>query len=231
MSNPLFHLNSGIDGTTKRQNLWFSPFLREGLASPGFYRVPRHIASQVPNWSYAQIREALLDDWGEDRAACQVAMWLKDAVVGSFVIMRHEFPKCPFIPSKMKDSNGKYIGKVYVIGVITKKILPGSAEEKTAQDNQMSEFDRNRHNIRSFCRVEWNRMGMKDSLDESTKKYINAVCQPTINRMCQDLSKEYKSGATGESVKRNLWENASIPIKAGDFADVFDVETIQNYYQ
>ena len=51
------------------------------------------------------------------------------------------------------------------------------------------------------------------------------------HRMCQDLSKEYKSGATGETVKRNLWENANIQIQPGDFTDVFDVETIDNYYR
>ena len=51
---------------------------------------------------------------------------------------------------------------------------------------------------------------MKDSFDDSTKKYINAVCQPTINHMCQDLSKEYKSGATGEAEEKSMGANASI---------------------
>jgi len=233
MNNPLFHLNPGIDGTVKHQNLWFSPFLREGIASPGFCRVPYNIASEVSTSSYEQIRDDINDEcyYGEGiHSARQVALWLKDATVGSFIIMRHEFPRCPFIPSKLKV-NGKYIGPVYVIGVVTKKVKPGSAEERNIQDTQMSEFNKDFHNIHSFCKVKWQRMGMKDTLDDSTKKYINAVCQPTINRMCQDLRKEYKSGATGEAVKRNLWENASIPIQAGDFTDVFDVETIDNYYR
>ena len=72
-------------------------------------------------------------------------------------------------------------------------------------------------------------MGVKDNLAATTKKYINAVCQPTINRMCQDPHKIYKSGATGESVRQNLWENATIPINPGDFNDVFDVDAIRHY--
>lgn len=162
--------------------------------------------------SYEQIRDDINDVcyYGEDiHSSRQVALWLKDATVGSFIIMRHEFHRCPFIPSKLKV-NGKYIGPVYVIGVVTKKVKPGSAEERSIQDNQMSEFNRDYHNIHSFCKVEWQRMGMKDTLDDSTKKYMNAVCQPTINRMCQDLSKEYKSGATGEAEEKSMGANASI---------------------
>ena len=71
-------------------------------------------------------------------------------------------------------------------------------------------------------------MGIKATLEEETKKFINAVCQPTINRMCQDPNKVYKSGATGEAIRRNLWENATIPISPEDFPDVFDVDEIEH---
>ena len=103
MNNPLFHLNPGIDGTVKHQNLWFSPFLREGLASPGFCRVPYSIASEVSTSSYEQIRYDINDEcyYGEGiHSARQVALWLKDATVGSFIIMRHEFQSSPLLTGK-----------------------------------------------------------------------------------------------------------------------------------
>ena len=224
MTKPLFHLNSFID-VYKHKNVGFAAFLREGVATPGFAPVPPELARQVPNWTYEQIRDAINDTtyYGEDiRSACQVAMWLKDATVGSFIIMRHEFPTDPFCPANL-EKNGKYIGPVYVIGVITKKIMPGSTEERDIQLNRLSEFNRHSTRIHSFCLVEWRRMGIKATLKEETKKFINAVCQPTINRMCQDSNKVYKSGATGESIRRNLWENATMPIRSEDFPDVFDV--------
>ena len=199
MTKPLFHLNTGIDGKVKHQNLFFGPFLREGVATPGFAEVPPEIAQMVPNSAYEEIRDAINEETYDGqgmRSSCQVAMWLTDATVGSFVVMRHEFPECPFTPSRLKP-NGKYIGPVFVIGVVTQKILPGSAHEKRIKKKQMGEYKR--HNTHTFSLVDWKWMGMKATLQEETKRYINSVCQPTINRMCQDPRKEYKCAATGEA--------------------------------
>ncbi|KAL9182966.1 hypothetical protein ACHAXT_004245 [Thalassiosira profunda] len=234
MTKPMFHLNTGIDGKVKHQNLFFGPFLREGVATPGFAEVPPEIAQKVPNSTYEDIRDAInkatYDGQGM-RSSCQVALWLKDATVGSFVVMRHEFPECPFTPSRLKP-NGKYIGPVFVIGVITQKILPGSTHEKRIKNKHMGEYKR--HNTHTFSLVDWRWMGTKATLQEETKRYINSVCQPTINRMCQDPRKEYKCAATGEtytgeSVRRDLWENATMPIRPEEFPDVFDIAAISHY--
>ncbi|KAL7549166.1 hypothetical protein ACHAWF_012441 [Thalassiosira exigua] len=223
MTKPLYHLNPGIgDG---HNNKWFGPFIREGIGTPGFSRVPREIARNVPSWSYEKIRDAINKDSydGEEiRSASQVALWLKHATVGSFVLMRHEFPKCPLMPSRLKN-NGEYIGPVYVIGVITKKVLPGSAEERKIKDEWMGEFDGSYYNTHTFCLVDWRWMGTKSELDDATRCYMNVVCQPTLARICDDPKKIYKSGASAESIRRNLWEKAVIPINKRDFSDVFDI--------
>ncbi len=72
--------------------------------------------------------------------ASQTAKWLKDATVSSFVMMRHECPKCKFCPKRLKNERGEYISPVYVIGIITKMIAPWSAEERDIADNKMAEF-------------------------------------------------------------------------------------------
>eukprot|EP00985_Skeletonema_marinoi_P012072 scaffold5759_cov93-Skeletonema_marinoi.AAC.1 len=41
-------------------------------------------------------------------AARQVAMWLKRATVGSFVVMRHEYERCRFCPKWLKNESGEY---------------------------------------------------------------------------------------------------------------------------
>jgi hypothetical protein len=137
----IFLLNSGVNSKKKR-NQDFGTFISKGIATPGFDYVPYDIIPQIAALSQDELRKQLSQsnefcNWiegitAEERssAARQVAMWLKQAAVGSFVIMRHEYPKCRFCPEWLKDENGEYIGPVYMIGVITKKIIPRSDEEK-----------------------------------------------------------------------------------------------------
>lgn len=221
VAKSIFHLNSFVNGK-KKENQAFALFLREGVATPGFDPIPTTIdIDRIAGWSYSQLREALVQ-YGGEWGASQTAMWLKNATVGSFVIMRHEYPKCQFCPGRLKDESGKYIGPVYVIGVITKKVVPWSAEERAIAENRMSEFSNHHWDIHNVCRVSWRRMGYKKTLKEETQNYMNHVCQPTLQRICDDFKKVYTGGATSESIRRDLWANATIPIRSDEFPDKFD---------
>ena len=110
-----------------------------------------------------------------------------------------------------------------MIGIVTKKVIPWSGEERELADKRCSEFSNHYWDIHNVCRVSWRRMGYKKSLKEETQQYINHVCQPTLQRICDDFDKKYEGGATSESIRRDLWTNATIPIRSADeFSDVFD---------
>lgn len=232
MNNSLFHLNSFIrsKGTVKL-NEAFAEFIREGVATPGFDRVPKTLdIEKITDWTYHELRDALIqhghhDEWG----ASQVALWLKNATIGSFVIMRHEYPKCPFCPKRLIGDDGKYIGPVYVIGVITKKVVPWSEEERDIENNKMGEFSRGRYPIYTVCKIEWKRMGYKSELEESTQSYINHVCQPTLRQICK-LGKMFAGGTSSERIRCDLWRNATEEISSEDFPDEFEHDGEDNYW-
>ena len=165
--------------------------------------------------THSQLKDALVRGNCEEGAS-QTAMWLKDATVGSFVMMRHEYPKCKFCPQRLKNDGGEYIGPVYVIGIITKKVVPWSAEERDISDNKTAEFSKNHWGIHNICRVKWRRMGYKTSLKDSTQNYINHICQPTLQRICHDFAK-----TSHQEIRRDLWTNATIRIRSNDFPERF----------
>ena len=221
LNKSLFHLNSFL--IAKKWNTAFSLFLREGVATPGFYPVPTSIeVDRIADLTYAQLVDVLMlegDYENDTHGASQTAKWLKYVNVGSFVVMRHEYPKCKFCPKRLKNELGEYIGPVYVIGIVTKKIKPWSVEERDVANNKMDEFRvvTGANHIHNLCRVEWKRMGYKRSLKDSTQNYINHVCQPTLQRICHDLDK-----SSHVDIRRDLWMNATIRIRSDDFPDRFD---------
>lgn len=167
----------------------------------------------IARWTYSELRDILASSYVRHKAA-QTAMWLKNVIVGLFVIMRHEYPNCKYCPRRLKGESGRYIGPVYVIGVITRKIVPSSAEERDIVENRMVEFSKGE--IYNACMVSWERMGHKKSLKESTQKYINHVCQPALMRICHDTDKAHH-----QNIREDLWMNATIPISCNDFPDQF----------
>ncbi|KAL9190424.1 hypothetical protein ACHAXT_007635 [Thalassiosira profunda] len=209
MTKPLFHLNSSVD-PKRKVNAMFREFVEMGLATPGFSEVPESLVPQIANMTQNELRMAMKEDlwftskWGERApySARILAMWLKNAVVGSFIIMRHEYPKCQFCPDWLKDEWGAYNGPVYVIGVVTKTIQPVSAREKEIAGQLSDPFSYN------FCLVDWKRMGRKDDLQDETKSYIRQICQPTVAMICKNRKKIYDGGATAESIRRDLWESS-----------------------
>ncbi|KAL7495143.1 hypothetical protein ACHAWT_006204 [Skeletonema menzelii] len=215
----IFHLNSFVDGKIKR-NKGFGDFVEQGIATPCFEKVPEDIAPMIAGMTQEELRDALMKypDWGwwfgasNSSGAGQVAMWLKRVKVGSFVVMRHEYERCPHAPEWLKErdeSSGKleYIGPVYIIGVVTRKIKPYSEEEAYVQ-KEMLPFDRHEP-LPSLCLVDWKRIGFKDDLKEETQKYINRICQPTVVNICNDFKRVYTDGATAASLRQDLWDSSS----------------------
>ena len=220
MDDKIFLLNSFMDAKA-RVNQGFGPFIREGVATPGYKRVSEVVARMVPTASYEELRdEIFLDPDVTMSSARKVALWLKDVTVGSFIVMRHEYKDCPFLPSKLKDSAGKYAGKVYAIGVVTQVVKPCSEEEEQIARKQLGELN----GMNNFCFVSWKKMGMKKDLHPNSRAYINVVCQPTLAKILQP-GKEYEGGkyvgrATTEDIRRDLWDNATIPISPADFPEI-----------
>ena len=222
LNKSLFHLNSFVNGKLKRNSAFYL-VLREGIATPGFYQLPTTIeVDRIASLTHSQLKTALEKSYGtlggrDTHGAGQTTMWLKDATVGSFVMMRHEYPKCKFCPRRLMNERGEYIGPLYVIGIITKKVMPWSAEERDIADNKTEEFSKHHWDLHNICRVKWKRMGYKKSLKDSTQSYINAVCQPTLARICHDFTK-----ASHQDIRRDLWMNATIRIRSDDFPDKFE---------
>lgn len=217
MTKSLFHLNSFVNSGLKR-NSAFNLFLREGIATPGFYPVPNEFVNRISIWTYSQLKEELkpsIPGHCKDGAR-QTALWLKDATVGSFILMRHEYPNCGFCPRRLKDESGEYIGPVYVLGIITKKVVPWSEEEREIADNRAAEFSKHHWEINNICRVRWEKMGYKKSLKKSTIDYINKICQPTLQRISNDVT-----NVSHQDCRRDLWTNATIPIRPDDFPEKF----------
>ena len=224
VNKALFHINFFLD-SSKKVNEGFSLFVGSGVVTPGFDPLPTTLdIEKIAGWTERELQCAIASENNDDWGASTTAQWLKNADVGSFVILRHEYRQCPFCPKRlMKD--GKYIGPVYVIGVITKKVLPWSKEERDIADNKLGKFSRSRWPIHTVCRVRWKKMGYKKSLKKSTWKYINSICQPTFVQISNKPEKEFSCGATSESIRCDLWNNANIRISSDDFQDEFDYST------
>ena len=225
MSQPLFHLNSFIDAT-KKKNEAFGLFIKEGVGTPGFDRVPFDIAQKIDTLGQQELRKELVEShfWefaGSKSAARQVAMWTKQVKKGSFIIMRHEYPKCKFCPDVLK-SNGVYHGPVYVLGMVTHVIPAWSQEEDRMAARLCTDWP-----MGNICKVEWKWLGKKDDLEKETQDYLGKICQPTVAHICQlkkKKRKDWKEGGTPESVREDLWTNAECVIdpEAFDDAELMD---------
>lgn len=226
MKTRLFHLNSFLesyDGV--RANPGFGPFCRSSIATPGFYNIPQYITDMIPYASYDELREAIAAIYtpmGDLRGAPQVALWLKCASIGDFVMMRHEYSNCPYLPSRLRNQNNRYIGPVYVLGVITGVVKTNSDEEEYIARNDLGEFtvESGWNFVTKFCRVDWKLMGFKANLQKSTQTYINRICQSTLNEIAKHGKVWPKLETDWESVRNDLWNNATMEISSADFNEV-----------
>ena len=225
MSQPLFHLNSFIDAS-KKKNEAFGLFIKEGVGTPGFDRVPFDIAQKIDTLGQQELRKELVksDFWefaGSKSAARQVAMWTKQVKKGSFIIMRHEYPKCKFCPEVLKSSDGVYHGPVYVLGIVTHVIPAWSQEEDRMAARLCTDWP-----MGNICKIDWKWLGKKDDLEKETQDYLGKICQPTVANICQlkKKRKDWKEGGTPESVREDLWTNAECVIdpEAFDDAELMD---------
>ena len=214
MSKPMFHLNPLIS-SSKKVNRGFGLFIKEGVATPGYEHVAPNIAQQLGILTQSELRKAIIEDeyflsWEDNdetraKGATQIAMWLKNADVGSFIIMLHHYPNCEYCPKRLKV-NGDYIGPVYAIGMVTKQITPWSEEEAQLSSRICEEEVYGRRS--NLCRVDWRWLGKKNALERETQNYLSKICQSTVTRICQERSKPYKEGGTPEAVRKDLWKNA-----------------------
>jgi hypothetical protein len=223
MNNLIFHLNSFVNGDEKK-NMGFEDLIKGGFASACSTQIPEAVAPHINEMTQNQLRLAILqqNEWicnidrNHEARASQVAMWLKRIDVGSFIVMRHEYGNCDYCPNWLKrrdgDGNVEYIGPVYVIGVVTKKIMPCSDEEDLAigqMEGKLKGIPQRCQPIHNLCLVDWKRIGYKRDLKKETQTYLNRICQPTVANICSNSDKVYTCGATSESIRRDLFINSS----------------------
>jgi len=227
MAAPLFHLNSFMNATTRR-NKGFGPFIREQVATPGFYAVGQHVIGLLnQGGTYEEIRNELIHHGGPDEAgvdpseASQVTLWLTEVKVGSYILMRHEYKSCPWVPTRLKDDQGEYIGKVWVLGRVTAVVEPDS-DEKEAIAANLPEINDTWCN--TFCRVKFDKMILKSNLKTETVNYISKVCQKTLSKICVEGSSWLKLGTDARTVRDDIWNNANISICSDDFDEYFGVD-------
>jgi hypothetical protein len=151
--------------------------------------------------------------------ASQVARWLAEVKVGSYILMCHEYKDCPFLPCQLKDSQGKYIGKFLVIGIITQVVEPSSDEER-AIATSLFRFPED-YNAHTFCRVRFDKMILKKDLKPELIKYISSICQKTFTKILVEGSKLEKPGADAKTFRADLWDNATVNITPQDFEESF----------
>lgn len=85
--------------------------------------------------------------------------------------MRHGYGTCKFLPDFLKR-DGNYIGPVYVVGVVTRRIIPGSDDEMAIAAQRFPDWFP--FGINKFFEVSWQQMGMQRDLSDDTRKhYMN----------------------------------------------------------
>lgn len=224
-SNRLFHVNPFLKKINHQDcNRGFAAFI--ATSSICFWYPPttrRYAALQTESLNYREILQRLQEEPGHSKSRItEVHMWFTKFRVGDFVFMRHEYGKCPFLPAKLQDDNGRYIGPVYALGVITEGPFQEGSEELVKDlKNHVHALDEKVQNEleqkeASFCRVKFLRMGYKRDLEDTTNSYILSICQATIKNICQP-GKSWKLDTTPKRVREDLWKNATMPISADDF--------------
>lgn len=226
VNNSLFLLNSFIN-SKKHINRGFGPYIQLGIATVGYKKLPPSIVEYMKEQGDKLCHKKLQDKlkqvphWAEDRCeARHTAMWLTKAKVGSFIVMFHHYAKCKYCPKRLHQ-NGKYIGPVYAIGVVKEHVPPLSPDEDMIANKLIEISDCPEKYLSCFHKVEWKMMGIKENLSASTISVFNAACVQTIANICQKSNKIYRSGGTWESVKKDLWKNATIPICSDDFSGYY----------
>ena len=226
MTAPLFHLNSFMRCGV--HNKGFVPFIREQVATVGFPSVDATVLA-LPRRSpqdRKHLRDAIWQCWGRRfpdhkeavSGARQMALWLTNVSVGSWIMIRHEIKNCPYRPKMLQRADGTYAGPVYVLGEVTAIFDPFSEEDKEIHQ-RIPELEPIFSN--SYCRVRFNKMGRKDALSPATQKYISAICQPTLAHICEVGRTWPKLFTDAERVRADLWRNAVYDIGPHSLDDHF----------
>lgn len=127
------------------------------------------------------------------------------------------------MPAMLRDKQGKYQGQVYVLGRITDVVVPCSEEDRAIGSRISSMGSGIPTEWRtSFCRVQFDRLGRKESLSAETQGYLNKVCRNTFSKLCDRSSKKIDT-EKADRMKFDLWKNAIYRIDPDslDDADFF----------
>lgn len=223
LSENILHLNPFITGGA---NLGFGPFIATGIASPGFYPIGPEVmrllqgCGGISTSRTAVVKEITRTTQNGERSwAQQLGTWLQCATEpGCFIIMRHEYKNCPFVPAGLKDNGGSFIGPVYAIGQVTKAGLIDPSETQNLQLHLYENFPFMQWNSNSPVKVHWKWMGLKSNLQEPTQRYLNYICQPTVAKICGHGKEWPKLGTNWRAVREDLWTNAMASINPLDFS-------------
>jgi hypothetical protein len=156
-----------------------------------------------------------------------IAEWLTQVQVGTVILMRHIYTRDPLMPAPLVTKDGKYIGPVYALGVVTERIEPWCAEDQRISKQMKAFGGRGRVGGRGrdkYVKVSWQKMGLINKLTRKTRHYINTyqgVIRGTLNRMFRGTEDECKKFGKNfaKKIRRELLLKATLPIaRAGEWA-------------
>lgn len=228
-SKNIIHLNTLIRPSAKMNN-GFAAYIHEGVATHG---IPIEITGMCPavaamqGQPHAAVKTALLNELladdptkpitrEEQSWTNQTAHWLASADVGSFLIIRHIYGTCPYLPVAIKRGGCKHNKRIYAIGMVTETPRCNSLADRAIQD-QMRSVTRLWHegeqSNQNWFRVSYEWMGYYDDLSDTTRSYLQAISQPTVTKLFGTAATQKNE----QAIRADLWKNAAIRIKPADF--------------
>ncbi|CAB9508142.1 expressed unknown protein [Seminavis robusta] len=231
-STSVFHINPFLSKSkngNKKSNQGFGTFIAAKAATIGFAAYTQNYLNLKSDGHTDEAIIGILkaDDYYNKSAFTQVKMFENSVRVGDFILMRHEYPQCRFMPARLLGDEG-YIGPVYVLGVVTARPSDGYNDVVDYFTKSHSPtFDEFTCRQWTFCRVHFLRMGKKCDLEDSTIRYLSSVCQPTIAHICQAGKIWSKSNTNAEEVLLDLWTKAEVSIESEEFKDPCKFQRLQ----
>ena len=180
----VYHLNPFLHLGSPKRNEGFGPFIQSGCATVGFQQTPPSVIKKLNEGiGFTDMKTRLVENGFTRLDAGQIAMWLTQVEVGSVLVMRHIYKGCQRTPAPLM-AQGKYIGPVFVLGVVTERLEPQSSEDQWLSKRVVDQGGRKRD---KFFRVSWQKMGLIDELNSSTRRFIN-VDQGTIRGTLSNIT-------------------------------------------
>ena len=152
--------------------------------------------------------------------ATQNALYYGKVRIGDYIIMRHCYANCKYLPNFLSSLPGGYPeGGVYVIGRVTGPIAIGSRED--VEISKLLSRQIEKLWCRDFYPVTFAKLGKIADLDAATQKYLSKICVATMMQVFSPTGTTDASAARRH--RQQLWRNATTKITPADFPEDYEI--------